>query len=146
MYIDDASSSCRRSATMRSWAVVAAPPSPRGTFGADPLHRFDLPFEHRQPILFAAQGHRRIRLLLAEPGDHLQVRLRLLREAAHVRFLDLAQALLDILEAVAALRELGGEERRRVLGAGFAQRGVFVDERRGQAIGDALVCSGVRPV
>ena len=75
----------------------------------------------------------RVLLLLAESADHLQVGLRLLGKAAHVGLLHLAQPLLDGLEAIAALTELRGQERRRVLGAGLAQLGVLVDERRGAA-------------
>ena len=73
----------------------AAPAARERRLGRAAPHRFDLPLEHRQPILLAAQRHRRALLLLTQAADHLQVGLRLLGQPAHVGFLHLAETFLD---------------------------------------------------
>ena len=107
-------------------------------FGGALFHRFNLPLEHGEPILLAAQRHRRVFLLLAKAGDHLQVGLCLFRQAPHVGFLHLPQALFDDLEPLPALIELRGEKRGRVFCARLPKLRVLFDESRGESIGDAL--------
>ncbi len=104
----------------------------------------ELLLEHRQAILLAAQ-RRGVRLeLLAETAERLQVALHLLRQAAHVRLLGLAQLALEGFQPGFALSELGADEHRRPGGLLGAASRALVHEDGGEPVRDALGAIGLR--
>ena len=62
------------------------------------LHAFDLPLDHREPVLLAAQRVRVDSSCCRMPATMLRLRLRLLRQAPHVGLLRLAQPRLELVE------------------------------------------------
>ena len=108
------------------------------------LHAVDLPLDHRQPVLLAAQRDRRRLELLPHAGGDAQVRLRLLRQPAHVGFLGRAEPRLDLIEARLARGELRGDERGGVFRTRLPRprAGLHEDTRKG--VGHALRLAGCR--
>jgi hypothetical protein len=102
------------------------------------LLTLDLPLDHRQAILLAAQRGRVRVELRAEPRERLQVGLGLFRQLADVRFLRAPQLRFELGEPLLAALQLRGNERRRVLGLLFARLRRFVDEDRREAVRHAL--------
>ena len=89
-------------------------------------------------------AYRRRLELLPHAGGHAEVRLRLLRQAAHVGFLGPAQPLFDLIQAVLARRELRGDERGCVFRARLAGPGAGLHEDARDRVGDALRLAGCR--